>query len=125
KQAGVLGFRIVANGKDDAEALQAARDYLKAPRNARELARRARRGLPPPPLPAAGKPAFTVRLGDQTTRHTYSWVELCRAERYALYAPIVTGRQAAFAQGRTRGDEDSTLKKVDRGVSDKALAGSV
>jgi SecD/SecF fusion protein len=99
KQAGVLEFRIVANERDDAEALAAARDYLKDPRNAEELKKRAVLGQPPPPPAAAGKPAFTVRLGDQATEQTYSWVELGKTELYALQ---LTSSQLARDAARAR-----------------------
>jgi hypothetical protein len=53
-QAVSLEFRILANQRDDAEALEAAKKYLadaaKAPKLQEELRPRARDGLPPPPL---------------------------------------------------------------------------
>ncbi len=74
---GRLEFCILANPEDDAEALTAARETLrKAGKD--DLARRARRGQPPPaPIGEGGKRTFAVRLADEPA-HSYRWVAMSK-----------------------------------------------
>ncbi|HXG11172.1 MAG TPA: protein translocase subunit SecD [Gemmataceae bacterium] len=83
---GSLEFRILANERDDAAAIQAARDYFaraktdKAIQNELELL--ALEGKPPPPpRNAQGGNTFAARDG---TIYGYSWVELGPDERHNL-----------------------------------------
>ena len=71
KTAPVLEFRIVANAKDDTEALPAAKAYFEDDKHKDERTRRAREGLPPPPISGKG-------------HATYSWVEVARSEQLSL-----------------------------------------
>jgi serine/threonine protein kinase len=82
--SGFLEFGILANDVDDKEAVEAARSYFAEIRRdagrKRELAERAKRGLPPPPLRPPEGVGFKTDLGE----FTYRWVELGPAEREAL-----------------------------------------
>lgn len=86
-RVGSLEFRILANEHDDRDALETARKYFqdaKTPERQRELETRAFMHQPPPaPRPPDGE-GFVVKLGDQPSKHTYSWVELGRLERQSL-----------------------------------------
>jgi len=87
-QVGSLEFRILANSRDDEEAIKRAEEYFSPKEKAdeeklkQELDRLAREGKPPPPpKPPDGRTTFEVpRKGD----FTYSWVELEREERHNL-----------------------------------------
>jgi SecD/SecF fusion protein len=87
-QVGSLEFRILANSRDDEEAIKRAEEEFSPKDKAaeeklhQELDRLAREGKPPPaPKPADGKATFDVPgKGD----FTYSWVELEREERHYL-----------------------------------------
>jgi SecD/SecF fusion protein len=84
EKQGRLEFRFLANGQDDEEAIQAARDYFKKPSSKAELERlEVRAEPPPPPRREDGSPSFPVRLPDEPP-HTYSWVELGKQELYSL-----------------------------------------
>jgi SecD/SecF fusion protein len=79
-QVGSLEFRILANDKDDKEAIKAAKDYLEDPKNKDILERSALEGKPPPgPPPPAGKTTFAV---EGKGHFTYSWVEMGKEERF-------------------------------------------
>jgi SecD/SecF fusion protein len=83
-QVGLLEFRILANERDDKEAIDAAKKYLaetaKNPQMRADLEKRAKAGQPPPPPPPPSPEGFKTKLGD----YTYSWIELGRQERFAL-----------------------------------------
>src|SRR5215472_8649479 len=71
KATPVLEFRIVANDEDDHQAIQAAKAYFEDDQHRDEVARRAKEGLPPPPVSRKGNA-------------TYTWVEVGRSERLVL-----------------------------------------
>jgi SecD/SecF fusion protein len=83
-QVGSLEFRILANTRDDKDAIDAAEKYFveaqKDPKMKADLEALALSGKPPPP-PMAGPndPYFETATG--IGRYTYSWVELGKAER--------------------------------------------
>jgi SecD/SecF fusion protein len=88
-QVGSLEFRILANNRDDADAIKAAQAYIDDPSHKAELERRALAGSPPPPPQpppdksvetAKGTKAFVTKKGN----YTYSWVEVGREERHDL-----------------------------------------
>jgi SecD/SecF fusion protein len=118
-QVGSLEFRILANERDDKEAIEAARAYIdaasdpKVPEDVRnerkrELDERAARGLPPPPPKSPeGSLLFkwTNQRGD-TSEASYSWVELDRDERESLQLNNDnkdSPRWKAVAQARAEG----------------------
>jgi SecD/SecF fusion protein len=78
-QMGVLEFRILANGSDDADGITAARDALKS-RTADELNSRAEQGL----APYNPEGEFTVDINDTKARVRYAWAELGPEERESL-----------------------------------------
>jgi SecD/SecF fusion protein len=78
-QMGVLEFRILANGPDDSEGIQAAQAAIKA-RTKEDLDFRAERGLPP----EGPEGEFTVDVNDSKARVRYVWAELGPEERETL-----------------------------------------
>jgi SecD/SecF fusion protein len=87
-QVGALEFRILANDRDDKEAVERARAYFDNPDVKKTLDYLAVQGDPPPaPTPADGSRYFHVpdldNLGDRGL-HTYSWVEIGVEERWSL-----------------------------------------
>jgi SecD/SecF fusion protein len=81
-KVGSLEFRILANSNDDAEGQADAMKML-GPDLSEELEKRAKQGLPPPG--PRNKEFWVVKLrGGQTSKLTYSWVELGPQERKAL-----------------------------------------
>ncbi len=89
KQVGSLEFRILANSRDDAEAIKKAEESFPDTKNETEakklrleLDRLAHEGKPPPPpAPPPGRSTFDLGERGQVT---YSWVELDKEERHAL-----------------------------------------
>lgn len=81
KQTGVLEFRIVANGSDDARGVEDAVKLIEDPANKGQLDDAAAAGLAPPAptslydVKAAGEAPLPVR---------YEWVELGKEERESL-----------------------------------------
>lgn len=85
-QQGRLEFRILANRSDDSEAINAATAYLRDPAHQAELKRLAILGEPPPPpRNPNGDATFTVDVGGEPAKHSYSWVELGKEELYSLH----------------------------------------
>jgi SecD/SecF fusion protein len=81
-QVGSLEFRLLANSKDDKEAIARAEAYIRDPRHQEELAKAALEGKAPPgPTKENGDNIFD--LGDRG-KVSYSWVELGRQERRTL-----------------------------------------
>jgi SecD/SecF fusion protein len=72
---GSLEFRILASDHDDHDAIEAARQQIKDPKNKDRLETLRFKGMPPEP--PSGSFACTVEPG----HYTYSWVELGRTER--------------------------------------------
>lgn len=81
---GRLEFRILANRRDEPEALQAARDYVMDKKNLDELTRLQQRAeAPPSPRSKAdGSLFFPCKVSSEP--HTYSWVELGKSELWTL-----------------------------------------
>jgi SecD/SecF fusion protein len=75
-QMGVLEFRILANGNDDAEGIIAARAAIDN-KPADLLLDNAKAGLAPP----GPEGEFTVTIGESTARVRYEWVELAKEYR--------------------------------------------
>jgi SecD/SecF fusion protein len=87
-QVGSLEFRILANERDDGEAIEVARKYIEDGKNnpavKKQLEDAAIGHKPPPsPRPPEGD-AFKVKIGNTLGNYTYSWVELGRNERRSL-----------------------------------------
>ena len=81
-QVGALEFRILANQKDDEEAVRVAQAYFDDTSHKDELQRLAVKGLPPPPpAPPGGQETFAV---PDKGNFTYSWVEVGTKERWGL-----------------------------------------
>ncbi|HEY1191594.1 MAG TPA: protein translocase subunit SecD, partial [Gemmata sp.] len=78
-QMGVLEFRILANGADDQQGIQAARQLL-ASKSQGELEDRARKGLPP----EAPADKFNVDIGETKAQVNYVWSELGPEYRESL-----------------------------------------
>ena len=80
---GTLEFRIVANGQDDKEAIDQARQYLEEPKNRTELEKAQEQGTPPPPPrdKDGSKKAFLIQLNQAKCTVTYAWVEIGPQER--------------------------------------------
>jgi SecD/SecF fusion protein len=107
---GSLEFRILANSRDDKEAIDAARKYFenakKDPKIKADLEDRALKGKPPP----APDGKFTVHLHDYTGTYTYKWVEVGRQYRHAsgLSNPLSGAEPGpqwqAVAKARENGD---------------------
>jgi SecD/SecF fusion protein len=87
-QVGSLEFRILANERDDKDAVAKAKEFFEAKNDAEKTTLRANLEKlalegkpPPPPAPPEGQPGFEV---PNRGYHTYSWVELDRYERHNL-----------------------------------------
>jgi SecD/SecF fusion protein len=81
---GRLEFRILANRRDDQEAINRA-DATFTEANAAELRKRATLGEPPPrPRPEDGSETFTVTINGEESEHIYDWVEVGKQELYSL-----------------------------------------
>ncbi len=85
-QVGSLEFRILANTRDDKDAIDAAEKYFvdaqKDPKTKAELEALAVSGKPPPPpMASPTDPYFDTASG--IGRYSYSWVEIGKAERKA------------------------------------------
>jgi SecD/SecF fusion protein len=86
-QQGRLEFKILANFNDDREAITRAEAYFQdMSKEAKEdLLKRATLGEPlPPPRQADGTPTFPVDIGGEVRQHTYSWVEVGKAQLYSF-----------------------------------------
>lgn len=142
---GRLEFRILANGKDDSAALEAAQKYFattlpvdprdpaskpRDPDAARivqtELARATQRAEPPPSPRADGNAFFTVKLGGEEVGHTYSWIEMGKSYLYsrhlnteALAEPRNAKLAAEVAQAEKTGQP--FLMPLDEGVGNSCL----
>lgn len=96
---GSLEFRIAANRADDQRGIDAARKFLEDPANKDELLSRARRGLPPPPIPPTPEDP-----------HSYTWVELGKAMRHSLgLGADATKAAIAAAAGEKRKPDEVSL----------------
>jgi SecD/SecF fusion protein len=86
---GSLEFRILANSRDDREAIAAASKYFEdAQKDAKikqELEYLALKGKPPPPPTPPTPEGFPVELKGYKGHFTYRWVELGRQERHQLH----------------------------------------
>jgi SecD/SecF fusion protein len=87
-QVGSLEFRILANERDDAEAIGVARKYFEEAKTNNAIKKALEDAAighkpPPGPKPPEGE-AFKIKLGNATENHTYTWVELGRQERKQL-----------------------------------------
>src|SRR5262245_24213511 len=80
-KVGSLEFRILANSNDDVDGQNDAMKML-GPDIGEELEKRAKQGLPPPG--PRNKDFWVVKLKGQSSKLTYSWVELGAQERKAL-----------------------------------------
>lgn len=98
-QVGSLEFRILANTRDDKDAIDAAEKFFveaqKDPKIKADLESLALSGKPPPP-PMAGPNDPYFDTATDIGRYTYSWVELGKAERKAF------GLDNASAEDPTR-----------------------
>jgi preprotein translocase subunit SecD len=84
-QQGKLEFRMLANTKDDADAIMWAKDWINDATNSKKLDDLNNRGEPPPPpLNGHSKPEFTITLGGEKHTHTYEWVQLGKGEVSSL-----------------------------------------
>jgi SecD/SecF fusion protein len=109
-QVGKLEFRILANRTDDQEAIEAATKYFADAKSNEErkssLANLIVAGKPPPP-PVGPNGDHTFLAANDGQRHTYSWVELGKAERhyYGLNNKAEDGpRWRAAAAAREKGE---------------------
>src|SRR5262249_4164918 len=86
---GSLEFRILANSRDDREAIAAASKYLEDAQKDSKIKSQldflALRGKPPPPPTPPTPEGFPVEVRGYKGHFTYKWVELGRQERYALH----------------------------------------
>ena len=73
----------MANGQDDKEAIDQARQYLEEPKNRTELEKAQEQGTPPPPPrdKDGSKKAFLIQLNQAKCTVTYAWVEIGPQER--------------------------------------------
>jgi SecD/SecF fusion protein len=83
---GSLEFRILANSRDDHEAIAAAEKFFedaqKDPKIQADLQYLALKGKPPPPPPPPTPQGFPVKLRGHEGNFTYRWVELGRKPRH-------------------------------------------
>jgi SecD/SecF fusion protein len=84
QQQGRLEFRILANKKDDNDAITAAEEYMKDPKNAEQLKDLNVKGDPPTPPSQNGDRLFTANLHNESVRREYSWVEMGKEELYSM-----------------------------------------
>jgi SecD/SecF fusion protein len=99
-QQGKLEFRILANARDDSDAITRARDWINDAANAEKLRLVNLRGEPPPrPLNADGEPGFPVILQGEPHTYTYDWVQLGKQEVYSLF--LQNSSTAALKQEAT------------------------
>jgi SecD/SecF fusion protein len=84
QQQGRLEFRILANRNDDKDAIVAAEEYMKDPKNADKLKDLNVKGEPPPPPSQNGDRYFTASLQNESARREYSWVEMGKEELYSM-----------------------------------------
>ena len=77
RQMGVMEFRILANGPDDAEGIRAARTAIE---QATDLQQRAELGLPP----RGPDGTFPVNINDEAADVRYAWAELGPQQRASL-----------------------------------------
>jgi SecD/SecF fusion protein len=86
---GSLEFRILANTRDDREAIGVATKYFenaqKDPKLKAELEYLALKGKPPPPPAPPTSEGFAVELKGYKGHFTYKWIELGRQERHTLH----------------------------------------
>jgi SecD/SecF fusion protein len=86
---GSLEFRLLANRRDDKEAIAVATKYFedaqKDPKLKQELEYLALKGKPPPPPAPPTTEGFPVELKGYKGNFTYKWVELGRQERHTLH----------------------------------------
>lgn len=115
-RVGLLEFRILANEKDDSEAIAEARRTIEqaGPQKLKEYAEK---GLAPPgPVDNQNEPKiFTISLArGQKSYVTYSWVELSRQQRHDLNldnaAKDDPARSAIWKKAETKIDEAFTLE---------------
>src|SRR5262249_6227515 len=98
-QQGRLEFRILANRTDDSEAINAASALVRAPANQAERKRLAFRGdPPPPPRNASGGTTFTIDVGGEQAKHSYSWVEIGKEELYSLHLNSAAASDPRYKQ---------------------------
>jgi len=126
-QVGSLEFRILANDRDDREAIEAAKAYVEAQglsgkekddREA-ELTRLAEKGLPPPaPKNADGTSKFPWSTGNGSGVTGYSWVELGRQERRSLSLD----NAAKTGEGRNHDLWDQAEKAREKGLTIPVLS---
>jgi SecD/SecF fusion protein len=86
-QQGRLEFKILANFNDDHDAIARAEAYFQdMSKEAKEdLDNRATLGEPPPPpRQEDGTPTFPVEIGGEVRQHSYSWVEVGKAQLYSF-----------------------------------------
>ncbi|MFO0841289.1 MAG: protein translocase subunit SecF [Gemmataceae bacterium] len=102
---GRLEFRILANARDDAEAIRVATETMKRT-NKEDLQRlEVRNEEPPAPRREDGTNAFPVDLPGEPD-HTYSWVELGKSQLHSMRL-----NSEALKNSKARQDEiDNALK---------------
>lgn len=87
-KVGSLEFRILANNKDDKEAIKDAKDLIESLRTTQELKDLQEKGLPPPPPrdPVTREPkVYDITLPRANkSKLRYAWVELGPQERRSL-----------------------------------------
>lgn len=80
---GRLEFRILANARDDNEAIKAAIDKFKRTSKEELQKLEIKSEEPPPPLREDGTNSFPVDLPGEPD-HTYSWVEIGKSQLYSM-----------------------------------------
>ncbi|MFO0865233.1 MAG: protein translocase subunit SecD [Gemmataceae bacterium] len=88
-KVGSLEFRILANGKDDKDAVAEAESYINTKVDQEELKKLAEAGLPPPTVMDPNEPnkkkVYPVNLArNEKSQVSYAWVELGPQERAQL-----------------------------------------
>ena len=88
QQQGRLEFRILANDRDDHDAIEAAEKYIDNPANQGRLDELNTKGAPPlPPTQNGaenGDRFFPASVNGENLRCQYSWVEVGKEELYSL-----------------------------------------
>ena len=115
-RVGSLEFRILANDRDDREAVEAAKrffaDAQKDQKLKDNLQALALADEPPPsPQNPSGGNVFTVTTNGQVSQYTYSWVEIGKSERNVLGLnnahesdPDPTSNWKKLADARAKGE---------------------